>query len=158
MEKRDDVMFTFLDALISGDSSGAIERSEKRGQSELCKESMLPVLSFDTDELRALYKEKGIAFVHYPNGDSNISEVVARENEINEEFTKERYKKLGFENLQKVDDLFYKAKAPNGWRIEPTEHSMWNHLFDEDERMVARIFYKAAFYDRSARIAWEDKQ
>lgn len=48
------------------------------------------------------------------------------------------------------DRIFRSAALPVGWKIEPTDHSMWSELRDETGAIVARIFYKAAFYDRSA--------
>lgn len=48
------------------------------------------------------------------------------------------------------DDLFQYVELPNGWGLEPTDHSMWSKLVDEQGRERASIFYKAAFYDRSA--------
>jgi len=50
------------------------------------------------------------------------------------------------------DDLFYTVKLPTGWKITPTDHSMWSELKDDKGEVVANIFYKAAFYDRSAFI------
>ena len=55
------------------------------------------------------------------------------------------------------DDLFVNVTLPNGWRIVPTEHAMWSDLLNDSGEKVAAIFYKAAFYDRSARISWDFK-
>ena len=55
----------------------------------------------------------------------------------------------------KGDDLFTDVKLPQGWRIQPTNHSMWSDLLDEAGVKRAAIFYKAAFYDRSAFIRFE---
>lgn len=57
---------------------------------------------------------------------------------------------IGIKFLGKADDLFYKVELPQGWRIAPTDHSMWSELLDAKCRKRAGIFYKAAFYDRSA--------
>jgi len=51
------------------------------------------------------------------------------------------------------DEIFINVKLPPGWKIQPTEHSMWSHLVDGKGRKRASIFYKAAFYDRSAHIS-----
>ncbi len=49
---------------------------------------------------------------------------------------------------------FMEAGAlPQGWRKEATKHHMWSVLRDERGRPRANIFYKAAFYDRSAHIS-----
>jgi hypothetical protein len=51
------------------------------------------------------------------------------------------------------DDLFQYVRLPAGWKKERTDHSMWSRLVDERGRERAAIFYKAAFYDRSAHIS-----
>jgi len=50
------------------------------------------------------------------------------------------------------DPLFRPATLPQGWRRAATDHSMGSELLDE--RGIARvgIFYKAAWYDRSANM------
>lgn len=50
------------------------------------------------------------------------------------------------------DEIFRQAQLPEGWKKQPTDHAMWSHLVDDKGRVRARIFYKAAFYDRSAFI------
>lgn len=50
------------------------------------------------------------------------------------------------------DDLFVKVTLPEGWKIEPTDHNMWTKLVDANGCERAGIFYKAAFYDRSAHM------
>lgn len=71
---------------------------------------------------------------------------------------KEEYKKRGIEIISETegDDLFFDVKLPSGWNIKPTDHSMWNELFDSNYKKVAAIFYKAAFYDRRSNIRFED--
>ena len=53
------------------------------------------------------------------------------------------------------DDLFVDVQLPEGWQIKPTDHSMWSELQDADGKRIAMIFYKAAFYDRTAFIRFE---
>jgi hypothetical protein len=53
---------------------------------------------------------------------------------------------------QVVDDLFVCVSLPNGWHKQPTTHSMWSELVDDQGRTRCSIFYKAAFYDRDAFI------
>lgn len=48
------------------------------------------------------------------------------------------------------DNLFQYVELPEGWQKQPTDHSMWSKLVDEQGRERASIFYKAAFYDRRA--------
>jgi hypothetical protein len=50
------------------------------------------------------------------------------------------------------DDIFQYVKLPEGWKKEPTHHSMWSNLVDDKGRVRALIFYKATFYDRSAHL------
>jgi hypothetical protein len=68
------------------------------------------------------------------------------------------------------DPLFRRTTLPSGWTREGSEHAMGSYLLDELGRKRVSIFYKAAFYDRSAHmsvmsvqgyvsgIAYEDKQ
>lgn len=62
------------------------------------------------------------------------------------------WEKLGFVFGENADDLFVSVKFPSGWKKRPTDHSMWSDLLDGKDRIRARIFYKAAFYDRSANV------
>lgn len=48
------------------------------------------------------------------------------------------------------DELFTEAELPKGWKLKATDHDMWSHLIDENTMIRAKIFYKAAFYDRRA--------
>jgi len=50
------------------------------------------------------------------------------------------------------DPMFQYVELPEGWQKEATGHSMWSDLVDDKGRKRAGIFYKAAFYDRSAHI------
>lgn len=66
----------------------------------------------------------------------------------------EGLEKLGIKRGDPVegDSLFVHAHLPDGWTKRPTDHSMWSELVDEKGIKRASIFYKAAFYDRSAQI------
>lgn len=55
--------------------------------------------------------------------------------------------------LSDGDPLFSDVVLPEGWRIQPTDHSMWSELRDEKDRKRASVGYKAAYYDRWARIS-----
>lgn len=59
---------------------------------------------------------------------------------------------LGFVFLEEDGDLFIKAVFPKGWKMKPTDHSMWNTIFDDKGRERISVFYKAAFYDRHAHL------
>lgn len=50
------------------------------------------------------------------------------------------------------DEMFTHVTLPEGWTKQRTDHSMWSDLVDDRGRVRASIFYKAAFYDRSASI------
>jgi hypothetical protein len=58
-----------------------------------------------------------------------------------------------FLGVVKGDPLFQYVDLPEGWTKSGTGHSMHNDLLDEKGRKRAGIFYKAAFYDRSAHIS-----
>lgn len=53
----------------------------------------------------------------------------------------------------KGDKMFQYVELPQGWQKVATDHSMWSKLVDDKGRERASIFYKAAFYDRSARMS-----
>ena len=50
------------------------------------------------------------------------------------------------------DPMFQVVEMPKGWKKQRTDHSMWSNLVDDKGRVRASIFYKAAFYDRSAHL------
>lgn len=56
------------------------------------------------------------------------------------------------------DPVFCLAEVPTGWRIIGSATSAyWNFLVDRKGRKRARIFYKAASYDRRAAIRVEER-
>lgn len=65
--------------------------------------------------------------------------------------------KLGFKFGEPIDDLFIAVTLPAGWSKKATGHSMWSDLLDEKGRKRGSIFYKAAFYDRSAHMHLEKR-
>lgn len=50
------------------------------------------------------------------------------------------------------DPIWTHVTLPEGWKIERTDHSMHTKLVDEKGRKRGGIFYKAAYYDRSANM------
>ena len=48
------------------------------------------------------------------------------------------------------DPMFRAATLPPGWTKRASDHDMWSYIDDELGRERVSIFYKAAFYDRSA--------
>jgi len=65
---------------------------------------------------------------------------------------REKLEELGVTFGKDVDDIFIEAKLPPGWGKRATSHSMWSDLMNAEGQIVAHIFYKAAFYDRSAHM------
>lgn len=51
-----------------------------------------------------------------------------------------------------ADPLFMPATLPPGWQRKATDHAMGSVIVDELGRERVSIFYKAAFYDRSAHM------
>jgi hypothetical protein len=68
---------------------------------------------------------------------------------------REDFEKMGivFGEPVEGDPIFTHCTLPAGWKKRPTGHSMWSDLVDDKGRKRAGIFYKAAFYDRSARMS-----
>ena len=54
------------------------------------------------------------------------------------------------------DSMFQYAELPLGCKKVATDHSMWSKLVDDKGHERAMIFYKAAFYDRSAHMSLSD--
>ncbi len=67
---------------------------------------------------------------------------------------REEFEALGFTfgDPDPSDPMFAPATLPEGWTREGSEHAMWSYIVDQHGRRRASIFYKAAFYDRSAHI------
>ena len=64
------------------------------------------------------------------------------------------FERLGFTFGEPVpgDSLFLNATMPPGWTKEGSDHAMWSYLVDDKGRRRASVFYKAACYDRDARM------
>lgn len=69
--------------------------------------------------------------------------------------TQEEFEALGFTfgEPDPHDDMFRPATLPEGWRREGSDHAMWSYIVDTNGRQRVAIFYKAAFYDRSAHMS-----
>lgn len=66
---------------------------------------------------------------------------------------KDQLWKLGFRFVSTTsDDLFDTWVFPAGWKIQATNHPIHNDLLDDKGRRRGGMFYKAAFYDRSASL------
>lgn len=69
-----------------------------------------------------------------------------------------RWEALGVKILddkRSDDSLFCHVELPAGWKKMPTDHPLWTDLVDADGKLVAKIVYKAAFYDRYAHVDLE---
>ena len=111
---------------VMGGNPRAIEEQERQGQQELVEASY----NVDTQQLPRN--------CNFPRGIDVLRQ----------------YEELGVTRIMEDqgDPLFVTASLPKGWKIVPTDHSMWSRLLDDKGRERASIFYKAAFYDRDAFI------
>jgi len=134
---------TYIDALITGDTSGAIERSEKREQSNIVRNQRLPIKSNDC------FVPREIRYVGVTD-DMEWEKRFEIERKNNEHWTREQYKRMGIKVIDKYDDLFLNVILPASWEIKATDHSMWNEVIDNKGRKRITFFYKGAFYDRDA--------
>jgi hypothetical protein len=112
-----------------GDASNAILDQESRGQRELVAAagSLLPATGTINDSGGTWFEETPM---------------------------EELWKLYGVKIGEPVegDEIWVRAELPQGWHILATDHSMWTKLVDNKGRIRARIFYKAASYDREAFI------
>ena len=67
---------------------------------------------------------------------------------------REHAEALGFAFGAEVDGLFVAVTPPAGWNLRATDHAMWSDILDACDRKRGAVFYKAAFYDRSAHGHW----
>lgn len=106
---------------------GGIEASERRGQDQFVASDILPT------EIRDLYvpnqpMEKGSGRMLLKSWG----------------FT--------FGKVDPNDPMFTQARLPPGWKKKGSDHDMWSYVVDDKGRERCAIFYKAAFYDRSAHL------
>jgi hypothetical protein len=102
---------------------GGIEASEKRGQLQFVESDILPT------HIQDFGGEKGSS------------------RKIMEGWGFQFGKPLG------GDSIFQQAKLPEGWKKKGSDHDMWSYILDEKGRERCSVFYKAAFYDRSAHLS-----
>ncbi len=68
--------------------------------------------------------------------------------------SREAWEKLGFTFKDiEGDNVLCQAVLPEGWILVPTNHPMWNEIYDDKDRLRGRMFYKSSFYDRSAHMS-----
>lgn len=58
-----------------------------------------------------------------------------------------------FGDVVEGDPMFQHVTLPDGWTRAGTSHSMHSDVLDEKGRRRIGVFYKAAFYDRSAHMS-----
>ena len=137
-----DMEVTASDAMLYAmeglDPSQAIENMERRGQDSVCSYSRLPVKMRIIDIPDDVLNE-GVS----PDMEFSASSKIWNTN--NEKYTLSRYEQLGIRVWSKHNDALYNVLLPDGWKIEPTEHSMWNKLVDSSGNDVATFFFKACF-------------
>ena len=74
--------------------------------------------------------------------------------------TQEEFEALGFTFGDEVEGapIFRHATLPAGWKREAADHDMWSYIVDETGTRRVSIFYKAAFYDRSAHMSLKKQE
>lgn len=117
----------FAEAMITGDRGQAIVNQERRGQHELAGSK--DRIPIAIDKFGPIHdKEAALA-------------------------------KLGIILGPPIsgDALFREVTLPPGWKYKPTDHALWSNLVDDKGVERARMFYKAAFYDREAFISFNSR-
>jgi hypothetical protein len=145
---------------IAAITPGGIEAQEARGQAELIAMAIQAELSGKVpnavENAIAAITPGGIE-AQEARGQAALCRESARlpkrASSYEPEIPRDLYERMGIVFGEDVDDLFVSVTLPAGWKVEPTGHSMWNHLVDERGRERASIFYKAAFYDRAAHMS-----
>jgi hypothetical protein len=122
-----------LEGLLGGDIGATILRQEARGQQELVRSHHLP-------------REGSVEGRAHGRQGSDGYELVRDADPA----TRAGLEAWGFVFGAVLDDLFIEAALPAGWSFVASEHSMHSTVQDARGRERLSVFYKAAFYDRSA--------
>lgn len=110
------------------------------------------LLNGDTDNYFAAMTPGGIE-AQEAQGQKTFVNSSTLPKDINDRnITRKTLEDMGIVFGNDADDLFVNVTLPAGWKKVATDHSMWSELKDEKDRKRAMIFYKAAFYDRSAHM------
>lgn len=137
------IMDAMMYAMEGEDPSKAIKNQEKRGQHAVVRSQKLPKKLNDHSVPRE---------VRWNGIDNSMEwkeqEKIATQNNI--EYTKQQYEQMGITIIGEYDELFWNVELPDEWKVEATDHAMWNNLLDEKGRKRADFFYKASCYDRDA--------
>ena len=149
-----EAMLTLMEGWILGqmgrDPAEAIELQEKRGQREVVRHQRLP------KKVNNHTISNEIFFKGVSNDMSYEDRKVIVDKNLME-YTVAQYEQMGIKIIEEHDDLFLKVELPAGWEVKATDHTMWNDLVDNNGRVRAKFFYKAAFYDRDAFINFETR-
>lgn len=124
------------------DTEKAIDNYEARNQKDATNRCLIPVRTNGgiPDEFRF----KGIT----DDMEYEQRHLIVTKNNL--EYTKQQYEKMGIVILEEYDSLLYRVQLPEGWKLVPTGHHLWNDIFDDKGRKRISYFYKAAFWDRDA--------
>jgi hypothetical protein len=109
-----------IENFMAAITPGGIEAQEARGQTKLVESLRMPK---KLNSYEPEFKGKTAAYL---------------------------YEKWGCTIGKSIDDLFIEVKLPEGWKKVSTDHAMWSKLLDNNGKIRATIFYKAAFYDMDA--------
>jgi len=69
-----------------------------------------------------------------------------------EKFAATQYKTMGIGITRNIDHQLCEVRLPHGWRYIATEHPMWNELYDNNNRLRAKVFYKSDWLGGRAEI------
>lgn len=73
---------------------------------------------------------------------------------MDDDANRKKWEAAGFvfgEPIQEGRNLVFVACTfPPGWKLKPSDHSMWSFVIDPTGRERAKVFFKAAFYDYNA--------
>jgi len=113
-----------LDNFIAATTPGGIEAQEAQGQTDFVCGDILPRI-WDHEDIINAESEKAVAI-------------------------RAGLQAAGFRLGDVVDEVFIAGKLPSGWTKRKTDSSYYTEIVDAAARVRAFVFYKAAFYDRSA--------
>lgn len=161
-EKKDlQITPAALGALLKGDYEnaaramvpGGIRAQEKQGILDLSSDNRLPITMKVRGMECARCNIDGMAF--RGEGEDQTLETCEKchGTTLSPEAMQWLYNE-GFRFGERVDDIFMEARLPEGWK-KVMDEGRWLYLKDEYGRRRASITYKAAFYDRHARMSFK---
>jgi hypothetical protein len=126
------------------DSNSIVGRWEKQGQQDLLNSDTLPI---DGSKPKR-------GFLYNYDGENSRFET---DDEWKAHEDEPQWAGLGFVFGDFVPErqgeaMFRYATLPEGWTRKGSDHDMWSYIVDERGRERVAVFFKAAFYDRSAHM------